>query len=243
MTSLSTLKAANASRWARAKFTRSSEFLPVAKRLLKEKTTYQRVEKSTGVPWFVVAVIHEREASGDFSRSLAQGDPWTRVSTHVPKGRGPFGSFYAAAEDALKNCAPYAAKNTDWSVGGTLTILEQYNGLGYASRGLPSPYIWSGTDQYVKGKYVRDGVFDPNEVDEQLGCAGLILQMQALDPSIRFEGAQASGSSPVVRSPTNPAPNAPAQNPAPQASPEPSKGFFGFLLGLLSFFKRKPDVR
>lgn len=29
-----------------------------------------------------------------------------------------------------------------------LAKLEQYNGLGYAARGRPSPYIWSGTDQY-----------------------------------------------------------------------------------------------
>jgi hypothetical protein len=35
--------------------------------------------------------------------------------------------------------------------GGALTLLEQYNGLGYANRGLPSPYIWSGTDRYLKG--------------------------------------------------------------------------------------------
>ncbi len=65
-------------------------------------------------------------------------------------------------------------------------MLEQYNGLGYFNRGLPSPYIWSGTDQYIKGKYVADRVFDPNVVDKQLGCAGLILAMQKIDPSIEF---------------------------------------------------------
>ncbi len=80
------------------------------------------------------------------------------------EGRGPFASFEDAAVDALKNCSPYAAKNTDWSVGGLLTMLEQYNGLGYFNKVLPSPYIWSGTDQYVS-KYVADGVFDPNVVD------------------------------------------------------------------------------
>ena len=69
---------------------------------------------------------------------------------------------------------------------GTLTMLERYNGLGYASRGAPSPYIWSGTDQYKAGKYVRDGVYDPNHVDTQPGCAALIKEMQRLDPSIKF---------------------------------------------------------
>jgi hypothetical protein len=36
----------------------------------------------------------------------------------------------------------------------------------------------------VRGKYVADGVFDPNVVDKQLGCAGLIMAMRALDASI-----------------------------------------------------------
>ena len=77
------------------------------------------------------------------------------------RGEGRSGSWEEAAIDALVNCAPRAARNKDWSIGGTLTKLEQYNGLGYAARGRPSPYIWSGTDQYKSGKYVRDGVYDP----------------------------------------------------------------------------------
>jgi hypothetical protein len=63
-----------------------------------------------------------------------------------------------------------------------------YNGLGYANKGLPSPYVWAGTDQYTTGKYVADGVFDPNAVDRQLGCAGLLMAMQQTDSSIIFTG-------------------------------------------------------
>lgn len=92
--------------------------------------------------------------------------------------------------DALTGCAPHASSWKDWSAGGALTLLEQYNGLGYANRGLSSPYIWAGTDQYVKGKFVADGVFDPNEVDHQLGCAAILKAMMAIDPSISF-GTQA----------------------------------------------------
>lgn len=184
MPNLSGLTAQNAQRWRVAKTTR--DFSGVAKRLVAAKDRYQAITRMTGVPWFVIAVIHQREASQSWSKSLAQGDPWDRVSTHVPKGRGPFDSWEVAAVDALTNCPPYAARNKDWSSGGTLTLLEKYNGLGYFNRGLPSPYIWSGTDQYVKGKYVADGVFDPNVIDVQLGCAGLIMAMRALDPSIRF---------------------------------------------------------
>lgn len=180
------LKAANEKRWANAKLTRGPEFVPVAKRLVAAKARYQAVEKLTGVPWIFIAVTHQRESSQNWERSLAQGDPWNRRSTHVPVGRGPFKSWEEAAVDALVNCGPYASRNKDWSLGGLLTLLERYNGIGYANKGRPSPYLWSGTDQYKSGKYVADGVYDPNEVDKQLGCAGLIMAMMTLDASISF---------------------------------------------------------
>ena len=189
MADIAALKARNAARWASAKLTRGPEFDRVATRLVMSKPRYQAISGKTGVPWFVIAVIHERESGQNFTKSIAQGDPWNKVSVHVPKGRGPFGSFEEAAIDALTKCAPYAANWKDWSAGGTMTLLEQYNGLGYSNKGLPSPYIWSGTDRYAKGKYVADGVFDPDAVDKQLGCAGLIIAMQTIDPSIQFGGA------------------------------------------------------
>lgn len=220
MTDLVALKVANEKRWVKAKLTRGPEFTPVAKRLFATKDRYKAVEARTGVPWFFIACAHQRESSQDFSTSLAQGDPWNEVSKHVPAGRGPFSSWEAAAYDALVNCAPYAAKNTDWSAGGTMTMLERYNGLGYANKGIPSPYVWSGTDQYVKGKYVADGVFNPNTVDKQLGCAGIILALMKLDPTITLTG--------VVLKPATP--TAPVVMPPPPAKP----GFWASLLNLLS---------
>lgn len=194
------LAAANASRFAKAKLTRGPEFIPVAKRLFAAKSRYQAVEAKTGVPWYVIAVIHEREASQSWTKQLAQGDPLSNVSTHVPKGRGPFKTWEDGAYDALVNCAPYAARNNDWSIGSMLAMLEAYNGLGYYNKGLPSPYIWSGTDQYIKGKYVADGKFDANAVDKQLGCAGLLIEMRLLDPSIKLDGsAPTASTTPTLR--------------------------------------------
>ena len=158
-------------------------FKATAQRLTASKDRYQTVSKQTGVPWWFIAVVHEREASQNWNSNIAQGDPWNRKSTHVPKGRGPFGSWEEAAVDALTNCAPYAAKNTDWSIGGALAMLEKYNGLGYARQGKPSPYIWAGTNQYTKGKYVADGKYNPNVVDTQLGCAGILKQMNVFSTS------------------------------------------------------------
>lgn len=240
MTDLNALTRANASRWAKAKLTRKSELTPVAARLAspEAKAKYQEIERATKVPWFVVAVIHERESSQRWDRQLAQGDPLGQVSTHVPKGRGPFynhpddpplqDAFYRAALDALSDCAPYAAKWKDWSPGGAMTLLEQYNGLGYANRGLPSPYVWSGTDQYIKGKYIADGVFDPDTVDKQLGCAALIMAMMELDPSISFGEVKQDNDPP------------PKPVPAPEPTPAPAQTAWGsFISALLSLFNRK----
>jgi lysozyme family protein len=191
MVDLNALTRANADRWSRAKLAREAEFARPAKVAVANKGRYLAIARSAGMPdiaWVFIAVSHYRESSQDFSTNLGQGDPWNRVSIHVPAGRGPFKSFEDAAVDALVRCSPFAAKLKDWSIGGMLTNLERYNGIGYANKGIPSPYIWSGTDQYRSGKYVRDGVFDPNTVDKQLGCAGLILTMMQLDPSIRFDG-------------------------------------------------------
>lgn len=140
------------------------------------------------VPWFMIAVTKEMEAGPDpqFLRSIAQGDRWDRVSVNVPRGRGPFGSWYEAADDALIKCAPYMALWKNWTMGGALTIAMKYNGLGYFTRGVPNPYLFSGTTVYSKGKYVRDGVFDPDAVSQQVGIAALLLGMQAIDPSVRF---------------------------------------------------------
>ncbi|HEX3708578.1 MAG TPA: hypothetical protein VHV56_01685 [Pseudolabrys sp.] len=195
------LIARNAARWRTAKLTRGPELAAVAARLAAAKSRYRQIERATGVPWFITAVIHEREAAQDFSKSIAQGDPWNKASTHEPRGRGPFTSFEAAAHDALVNCAPYAAHWNDWSAGGALTLLELYNGLAYADHGQASPYVWSGTDQYVRGKVLVDhGPIEP-VVDKQLGCAGLIIAMQALDPTIVFGAPSANPSAPKLTDP------------------------------------------
>lgn len=238
MIDLVALKAANERRWKAAKITRNHG--SIAKSLVAGKRRYQAVEARTGVPWPVIAVIHERESSQSWGRSLAQGDPWDRVSVHVPAGRGPFSSWEAAAIDALVNCAPHAARNTDWSVGGTLAELEEYNGLGYAARGKPSPYLWAGTNQYQSGKYVRDGVYDPNAIDSQPGCAGLLMAMMVLDPSISFGAGKPAGVDQT--STATPVPK-PSDGPTSQKPSfrNPSAGSIGALIKSLfvAIFRRK----
>ena len=202
------------------------------------RVRYQSVSATTDVPWAVIAIIHERECSQDWTRSLAQGDPWNRVSMHVPAGRGPFMSWEAAAVDALVNCPPYAARNKDWSVGPTLAKLEEYNGLGYAARGLPSPYLWSGTNRYKSGKYVRDGVYDPDAVDSQLGCAGLLKAMAALDPSAALALEQSSSAAPDAKQVSSPSRQSIPTHPSLK---NPSKGSIGAFVAsiLAALFRRR----
>lgn len=226
MVDTAALKAANERRWSNARLT--ANYNNIAKQLLAAKARYQAVEAKTGVPWAVIAVIHERESSQNWGRSLAQGDPWNKVSVNVPRGRGPFKSWEEAAIDALVNCHPFLARKKQWDIGSTLVNLELYNGAGYASRGRPSPYLWAGTDQYSAGKFVSDGVYDPNHVDRQPGCANLLKAMMVLDPTITFTGVK------IIVSPI------PTEKPTP-IQPKPQSNWLGSLLSAIAsiFIKRK----
>jgi hypothetical protein len=71
-----------------------------------------------------------------------------------------------------------------WSVPESLWFMERYNGFGYRGRGQGTtppkrtPYLWSFTNHYVKGKFVRDSVFDPNAVSRQAGAAAILQRLQ-----------------------------------------------------------------
>lgn len=202
------LAAKNKQRWyaMRISADKGPLFKAVADRLLFNKPRYEAVSKALAaqgytIPWEFIAVTHQRESSGNFNTYLGNGQPLSKKTTIVPKGRGPFTSWEEGAIDALLNASPYAAKNEDWSIGGTLEMLEKYNGLGYAAKGVPSPYVWAGTNQYTAGKYVSDGVYDANHVDTQLGCAGLLKFMGYAKPStstVVTTGTIAAGSTGVA---------------------------------------------
>jgi len=214
----------NATRWAKAKFTRSTQINAQAEKIVSNRSRYEVVSKATGVPWDVIGVIHYREASGSFTGVLHNGEKIIgtgKVTRLVPKGRGPFSTWEEAAIDALVNTSPYAAKNKDWSIAGTLDILERYNGLGYRNKGLPSPYLWAGTDQYVKGKYVADGKYDPNHVDQQLGVAPILMklrEMEASEKPLPIDLPDGDGASPQPLPPDVPK-LPPAVTPAPSKAP------------------------
>lgn len=240
-TLVASMKAHNAARWQAVRLTpsRIPAFDATAKRLIASKARYVTVEallkqKGYTVPWWFIAVVSEREYGGPphFDKQLGQGDPLGHVSVHDPAGRGPFtgdGAWERGCLDALIDCGPYAAKWTDWSPGGALTLWEEYNGVGYAMRGVPSAYVWSGTDQYTSGKYVADHVYRASAVDVQEGCAPILIRMMMFDPTIKFGMAQPV---PVT---VDPLPHAPPLVDKPQVvpvppPPGPAKPFWESLL-------------
>lgn len=164
----------------------------VSTRILKNQNRYRTVASVIGhlELWPLIAAIHNLESDGDFSTQLAQGDPLNRVSTHVPKGLGPYGSWEEAAEDILR--IKGWDKITDWPIARQLYQAEAYNGFGYFSRGVNSPYIWAATSLQQRGKYVADGVWDGNEWSTQLGVAAILkdlLPRIKVDPPVVDENA------------------------------------------------------
>ena len=170
--------------WNAMQITRPATVRGAAKRLFAAKDRYVTIEHMTGVPWWMIAVIHLRESDQDFRKSLAQGDRWDRVSTHVPAGRGPFRSFEAAAYDALVTLKRLDLM-IDWRLEKVLYQLERYNGWGYHWHRVPSPYLWGSTNIQRPGKYVRDRVWSSTAWDVQLGCAPVIRALMDLDPTIQ----------------------------------------------------------
>lgn len=167
------------------------------------------------VPWWFVAIVSEREYGPDahgkmrWDRQLGQGDPLHAVSHNEPAGRGPFldhpddktpgfDAWTRCCLDALIDCAPHAARWKVWTPGGVAMIFEEYNGLGYAAMGKPSAYVWSGSDQYAHGKYIRDRVYSDSVVDVQEGCMPLLATMMAIDPGIQFAPADEPHPTPLV---------------------------------------------
>lgn len=163
--------------------------------LVRDCDRYASVGEPLGIPWQLVAVIHNMEASRDFRTHLHNGDPLTARTRQVPAGRPRTGTppftWEESALDALEHDG--LPRWTDWSVPGLLYKLEGYNGWGYRKYHpeVKSPYLWAGTQHYVSGKYVADGTWSSTAVSSQIGAATLLRRMAeqgAYDPAAVARG-------------------------------------------------------
>ena len=195
----------------------------VAERMLDGKTRYKAVGDALGIPWWFIAAIHMMESGGNFHAHLHNGDPLNKRTVNWPPGRPQAapanGSTYTweeSATDALK--LKKLDREENWTLTRALYRWERYNGWGYRQFGVPTPYLWSFSSVYEKGKYIRDHVFDRNAKSKQVG-AGVLLKFlyksgdvtlyedeneQVLDPDFEKEASE---------TPTPPAP--PVVSPLP----------------------------
>lgn len=160
-----------------------------AGRMQKYQAIYEQVSAKTGVPWWLIGCIHALESSFNFSTWLANGDSLNGATVRVPKGlkvpgEQPPYSWGGAALVSLQHDGLLQEK--DWSLGKALYHLHAYNGWGYITGAgkattppQTSPYLWSMTSEYEKGKYTSDGIFDKDAVSRQAGCVAIIKELEA----------------------------------------------------------------
>lgn len=150
----------------------------------QNKARYEKAAAASGVPAKLIATLHWRESTGDFGTYLHQGDPLGKKAVHEPSDIPLFKEWEPAAEHALglkasvQRAYKIDAKTTDEAA--LASYAERYNGTGYFDyHAMASPYVFSGTDQYQKGKYRSDGGagFDPNYKDTQLGVLPMLRRI------------------------------------------------------------------
>lgn len=156
-----------------------------AAKILGFRTRFEEVARDTGVPVIFSGPSFYREADLNFNLSPAQGDPWRRVSVHVPKGEGPYPSWIAAAIAAYRGegLDKIGAGNWIWEL--ICYYGELFNGFGVRDwHHAHTSYLWGGTNIQTPGKYVRDGVWDGSVMDVQLGMIPIAKRMVELAPDL-----------------------------------------------------------
>jgi lysozyme family protein len=151
----------------------------IVQKISVNRSRYETVSVSLSIPWYVIAVIHNLEADLNFNCHLHNGDPLSGRTVHVPSGRPVSGnppfSWEASAIDAMQ--LEGMDHWTDWSISGISYKLERYNGIGYRAHSTNSPYLWGGSNMYISGKYIKDNVYSPVAVSNQIGGMVLIKWM------------------------------------------------------------------
>jgi lysozyme family protein len=156
----------------------------IINKINSNKSRYEAVGNKLNIPWYFIAVIHNMECSLNFKGHLHNGDPLTARTTHVPAGRpltgNPPFTWEQSAGDALQLMKLHLWK--DWGIEGMLYKLEAYNGWGYRRKhpNVLSPYLWSFSNHYEKGKYVADGRWSETAISNQCGAAVILKDIYKL---------------------------------------------------------------
>jgi lysozyme family protein len=165
----------------------SEKITEEATSIISNKSRYQHVATSCNphMPWYFVGIIHLMECSLNFRTHLYNGDPLTARTVRYPRGRPTTGTppfdWEFAAIDAL--LYEGYGKPQGYGIDDILRELEEYNGRGYWSKDIYTPYLWSRTNHYTAGKFIEvlnpqtqhyDVHYDPKLVSGQLGAAPIL---------------------------------------------------------------------
>lgn len=168
---------------------RKADIIAAAEKVSAGRRHYEAVSAAVGVPWWFIGFLHLRESNCNFGTHLHNGDSLQNRTHHVPANRPPWKprngrvyTFEESAEDALQMKGLH--KITDWSIERICYEAERYNGEGYYYKGLPSPYLWGGTNKQEPGKYVADNVFDPSHWDVQPGVCAVLKVLLSREPAL-----------------------------------------------------------
>lgn len=156
---------------------RYREVQAICNRIQRDWSRYGYVSARSGVPPWVIAGLHNMEASGSFNKHLHEGSPLRWRTRWIPKGRPKTGTppftWEYSAEDALKYDR-MSEKN--WKrLGSALSACEGYNGWGYKKYHpeTPTPYLWAGTSIEKAGKYTGDNRWSSTARSSQIGIAAI----------------------------------------------------------------------
>jgi len=154
----------------------------VVDKIIANRSRYEVVGNPLHIPWHFIGMLHNMECSLRFDQHLHNGDPLTARTVRVPanrpdKGNGPF-TWEESATDAL--VFEKINQRTDWSLPALLFFMEAYNGFGYRQYHslVKSPYLWSYSNHYIKGKYKADGKWDNDLVSDQCGTAVILKRLK-----------------------------------------------------------------
>lgn len=168
----------------------TAEIKTNADRISKNKARYEALaaELKAEIPhitWWIIGVIHHMEATCDFTKYQHNGEKLGAVTKKVPKGL----LFHTWEESALDASRKHL-KELDGSIARVLYILEGFNGYGHRLYREPvkTPYLWSYTNHYKKGKYIEVWVdkvkktgkpgyvsqWKPELVSKQCGTAAIL---------------------------------------------------------------------
>jgi len=152
--------------------------------IMRGEQRYRKVSPEAGIPWWAIGIIHMMEAGANFAKHQHNGDSLSARTVKVPAGRPTTGRPPFTWEESCIDATKYEKLDTIkvWKPEYLAFALETFNGFGYRSKGINSPYLWAYTQHWTKGKYVADSVYDPNADTSQAG--GMTILKRMMDKGI-----------------------------------------------------------